>query len=58
MSKIPDGLALFYIKEGILYPVGMTIEQKQMFDIYMAALPGKISVIGNMPQGEARTYLT
>lgn len=41
MSQIPEGLVLFFMKDGIIYPVAMTEYQKDMFDLYMKATARK-----------------
>ena len=56
---IEDGLVLFYIKDGKLYPVALTEDQKMLFDMCMASISRieSIKVMGNLPQGEVVSLL-
>ncbi|WP_017726746.1 hypothetical protein [Halalkalibacterium ligniniphilum] len=47
-----DQLGLFYVKDGVSYPVALTEEQKSIFNLTMAAI-GPIKVIENKPMGIA-----
>lgn len=55
MSKIlsdgiSDGLALTYVKDGVMYPVGLTQEQVENLEIILtAALNKKINVFTDCP---------
>lgn len=51
-----DQFALFYVKDGIMYPCALKEEQLQMLELMLSAL-GKITVVGNLPQGEAVNLL-
>ncbi|HEY8805699.1 MAG TPA: hypothetical protein VIM42_11460 [Clostridium sp.] len=48
-----DGLALFYIKDDTLYPVAMTKEQVDVFEMLQGLIPGKLRVCSDKPQGSA-----
>ena len=48
-----DGLALFYIKDNTLYPVMMTQEQLDVFEMIQTLLPQPIRVAYDKPQGKA-----
>ena len=52
-----DGLVLFYLEKGILYPVGLTKEQQQAWELLQKAIPGTIHVAKNLPQGQAANLL-
>ena len=48
-----DGVALMYVKNGIVYPVALTQEQAESLDILVGvALGGTLTVIEDKPQGE------
>lgn len=48
-----DGIALFYVKNGILYPIGMSNEEANLLDVGISALlPNKLKVIFDMPLGK------
>lgn len=50
---IKDGIVLFYAKDGILYPVGMTDEQVQTIDLMLGmGLEGKLKVFTDQPMGD------
>jgi hypothetical protein len=51
MSKIPDGLVLFYCKDGELYPIAMSQEQLDMLQ-FLCKVFEPIKVI-KKPQGQA-----
>lgn len=51
-----DGLALFYIKDGTIYPIGLTKDQATMLDISVAVL-GTIAVSFKNPIGKAVSLL-
>jgi len=53
MKKVKDGLALFYIKDDTLYPVAMTKEQVDVFEMLQGLIPGKLRVCSDKPQGSA-----
>lgn len=43
-----DGIALTYVKDGIMYPVGLTEKQVEGLEIMLGAiLGGELSVIGS-----------
>lgn len=46
-----DGLVLFYMKNGTLYPVLMSKEQLKVFEIVQKLLPQPIQVL-DKPQGK------
>jgi hypothetical protein len=50
-----DGIALMYIKDGVMYPVALTQEQYDILQ-FTARLFEPITVI-NKPQGEAVNLL-
>jgi len=51
-----DGIVLTYIKDNILYPVGITKEQNDMIQIIVPHILGKVTVIKDKPLGEAINY--
>lgn len=51
-----DGLAVFYIKDGNIYPIGLTEEQATMLDVGIAIV-GNIVVDFKNPIGEAVSLL-
>ena len=58
--SVENGFVLFYVKDGTLYPVALTEEQKTMFDLCMRALSQTyhpIRVIENRPQGKVANLL-
>lgn len=52
-AKIKDGLVLMYVKDNIIYPVALTQEQVNVFEVIQQVLPQPIKVMTNMPIGEA-----
>lgn len=52
-----DGLVLFYIKDEILYPVVLTKEQKEVFEMFQHLVPQPIRVMFKHPQGEVVNLL-
>lgn len=52
-----DGLVLFYMKDDILYPVMMTKEQVDTFEMIQMLLPQPIRVAFDKPQGKAENLL-
>ncbi len=48
-----DGLVLMYVKDNTLYPVVLTQEQVDIFEIIQQTLPQPIRVISNEPIGKA-----
>lgn len=50
-----DGVALMYIKDGVLYPVALTEEQNEVLQ-FTAKLFEPIKVV-NKPQGKAINLL-
>ncbi|MED1953958.1 hypothetical protein [Brevibacillus centrosporus] len=50
--KIKDGLVLFYVKDGTVYPVALSEDQKQTFDMLMNIMPQPIRAV-NTPIGKA-----
>jgi hypothetical protein len=53
MQPLPDGLYPVYLKDGRIYPVGLTAEQYEIWKISTRLLPGKIHVFFDKPMGEA-----
>jgi len=53
-----NGLALVYLKDGILYPVGLTQDQLDALDLTIGiALQNKLSVFTDKPMGKATSVL-
>lgn len=52
MSEIKDGLVLMYVKDGVMYPVALSKEQDEAFEILQQALPGPIKVVVDLPIGK------
>lgn len=50
MNEIKDGLAIMYVLDGVLYPVGLTQEQVDKLGVIEVVL-GKIRVLKKYPQG-------
>lgn len=48
-----DRLVLMYVKDNTLYPVVLTQEQVDIFEIIQQTLPQPIRVISNEPIGKA-----
>ena len=57
--SVENGFVLFYVKDGTLYPVSLTEEQKTMFDLCMSAISRveSIRVIEDRPQGKVANLL-
>lgn len=51
-KPLEDGIYPVYVKDGTIYPLGLTAEQKEMFDFYMKVMPGTLTAI-NKPMGRA-----
>lgn len=51
-----DGVALMYIKDGVLYPVVLTEEQNEILQI-TARLFNPLKVMLDQPQGKAVNLL-
>ncbi|MEC0241688.1 hypothetical protein P4H66_17890 [Paenibacillus dokdonensis] len=47
---------LFYCKDGTLYPVALTQEQQQMFEMTVSLI-SPLKVISDKPQGQAVNLL-
>lgn len=47
-----DGVALMYLKDGVLYPVALSQEQNDTLQ-FTARLLGPLSVVFDKPQGNA-----
>ncbi|GIP25531.1 hypothetical protein J23TS9_06610 [Paenibacillus sp. J23TS9] len=52
-----DQPVLFYCKDGTLYPVALTAEQQQMFEMTVSLL-SPLKVISGKPQGQAINLLS
>lgn len=53
-----DGIALTYVKDGVLYPVGLTKEQVERLEIMLGVvLENKLSVIINKPLGNVTSLI-
>lgn len=52
-----DGLVLFYMKDDTLYPVMMSQEQVDTFEMIQMLLPQPIKVAWDQPQGKADNLL-
>jgi hypothetical protein len=52
-----DGIVVFYNKDGTLYPVALTQEQVDRLPMLQMIL-GKITIVGDQPQGKAVDILT
>lgn len=48
-----DGFILMRVQNGTVYPVAMTKEQVDTFDVILQLLPQPITVISNHPLGKA-----
>ena len=48
-----DGLVLMYVKDNTIYPVALTQEQLDTFEMIQQLLPQPIRVINNKPLGKA-----
>ena len=47
-----DGFVLFYVKDGIIYPVLLREQQAQAVDMMLGiAIEGKVALALNKPQG-------
>lgn len=53
---IQDGPVLFYCKDGVLYPVAMDSEQRQMFEMTVTLL-SPLRIVKDKPQGPAVNLL-
>lgn len=53
-QSVEDGLVLFYVKDGTLYPVALTGEQKETFGFLMKVMPQPIKIISDMPIGKVQ----
>lgn len=54
MQATGDNFLLTFIKDGIAYPVVLSKEQKEVFNISMGLIPGEIKVV-NEPIGQVMT---
>lgn len=53
-----DGLALVYVKDGTIYPVGLTQDQLDAIDLMIGvAMQNKLSVFTDKPMGKATSVL-
>ena len=53
-----DGLALMYLKNGTLYPVGLTRDQLEALDLIIGvAIQNKIHIFTEQPMGKAISVL-
>jgi hypothetical protein len=52
-----DGLVLFYIKNDTLYPVMLTQEQVDTFEIIQGLIPQPIRVVWDKPQGKIENII-
>lgn len=51
---IKDGIVIMYCKSGIIYPVGLNIEQLEMLDLSIGiCFQGALNII-NKPLGDAK----
>ncbi|MEC0239473.1 hypothetical protein P4H66_06335 [Paenibacillus dokdonensis] len=51
-----DQPVLFYCKDGTLYPVALTVEQQQIFEMTVSLL-SPLKVVFDKPQGQAVNLL-
>ena len=50
---ISDGIVLFYAKDGIIYPIGLSKEQLETLDLTIGlGLKGGIKVMSDKPMGD------
>jgi len=47
-----NGLVLMYVRDNILYPVALTQEQLDVFEVVQSMMPQPIRVISDKPLGE------
>ncbi|USG65208.1 hypothetical protein NDK47_24300 [Brevibacillus ruminantium] len=52
---VESGLFLIYVKDGTIYPVALTKEQKETFYFLMNILPQPVKYIADRPLGKAVT---
>jgi len=52
-----DGLVLFYVKDDEIYPVALTKEQDEVFEMIRGLIPGALRVCSDKPQGNAINLL-
>lgn len=51
MSVVPDGIALMYVKSGVLYPVALKKDDYETLSVVVASF-GPLKVV-DQPQGKA-----
>lgn len=51
--KLKDGLILMYVKDNIVYPVALSGEQADEFDMLQLLIPQPIKIAFEHPQGKA-----
>ena len=51
-----DGLVLMYLKDGVIYPCGISKEQNEILQNIVTGMLGKIYVYKDKPVGEAENY--
>lgn len=49
-----DGLALFYVKDGVVYPIAICKEELELLDMMIASMITKASPIMDVPIGKAK----
>jgi hypothetical protein len=54
MEVTGDNFILTFIKDGIAYPVALTDEQREAFNMVMHFIPGELKVV-NEPIGKVMT---
>jgi hypothetical protein len=54
MQASGDNFILSFARNGVVYPVALTDEQREMFNLSISLIPGEIKVV-NTPIGKAMT---
>lgn len=52
-QEVKDGIALMYIKDGVMYPCALTEEQYTMLTLFVSGVCQPLNVITSKPQGTA-----
>lgn len=47
-----DGLALFYVKDGVVYPIAIRKEELELLDMMIASMITQASPIMDVPIGK------
>ena len=55
--EVKDGLCLTYIKDGVMYPVGISKEQDTILQNIIPSMLGKLYVYTDKPIGDVINYM-